>query len=219
MSKKHDDFCYFLDDAHLSFKSSKPWKYQFRLDGSSIFQVLAKTVFNHFSDFRLQKHLKQTLKNKPFLASIFQRSGLRFEEVFGRFFGPKRHVKSKNTLLVKTLKIVLPSRRNWYFQGFEALSFERCCRKCAQKSHVFWDFGFDRILEGFWEGFGRPKSSIFALFSMFFRSRFWSALGKSQKSTQEAQQDGEGANLVAVSGHPPPSWGEKKRGDQEPRPA
>ena len=75
------------------------------------------------------------------------------------------------------------------------------------------------ILEGFWEGFGRPKSSIFTLFSMFFRSRFRSTLGKGKNSTQEAQQDAEGANSVADSGDPPPSWGEKKRGDHEPRPA
>ena len=84
---------------------------------------------------------------------------------------------------------------------------------------VLWDIDFEGILNGFWEGLGRPKPMIFALFSMFFRSRFRSTLGKSQKWTQEAQQDGEGANLVADSGHPPPSWGEKKRGDQEPRPA
>ena len=34
-----------------------------------------------------------------------------------------------------------------------------------------WD-GLEKIWEGFGEGFGKPKSSIFAFFSMFFRSFF-----------------------------------------------
>ena len=45
---------------------------------------------------------------------------------------------------------------------------------------------------------------------MFFRSHFRSTLGKGTKSTQEAQQDGEGANLVTDSGCPPPP-GERQR--------
>ena len=76
--------------------------------------------------------------------------------------------------------------------------------------HVFGDLDFKWILEGFWEGFGRPKSMIFALFSMFFRSRFRSTLGKGKKSTQEAQQDAEGGFLDLVSGCPHPP-GERKR--------
>ena len=31
--------------------------------------------------------------------------------------------------------------------------------KIDEKSHVFWNLDFDMICEGFWEGFGRPKSS------------------------------------------------------------
>ena len=168
---------------------------------------------------RGRKPQKSMPKNNTFLASIFQGFGLRFGRVLGRIFWSKMHGNSKNTILVKTLKIVIFPRENWYFQGFEPFSFERCCRKCSQKSCVFWDIDFEGILGRFWEGFGRSKSSIFTLFSMFFRSHFWSTLGKSKKSTQEAQQDGEYANLVTDSGGPPPSWGETKRGDQEPRPA
>ena len=48
--------------------------------------------------------------------------------------------------------------------------------KIDDKSHVFWDVDFERILEVFWKGFGRPKSSIFAFFSMFFRCDFSSAV-------------------------------------------
>ena len=47
------------------------------------------------------------LKNKPFFVSIFKGFGPRFEEVLGRVLGPKMHKKSKNTKLVKTLKIVI----------------------------------------------------------------------------------------------------------------
>ena len=66
------------------------------------------------------------------------------------------------------------------------------------------------ILKQFWTDFGSPKFLIFALFSMFFRSRFRSTLGKGKKSTQEAQQDAEGGFLDLVSGCPHPP-GERKR--------
>ena len=34
-----------------------------------------------------------------------------------------------------------------------------------EKMQVLWDIDFEGILNGFWEGFGRPKSMIFAFFS------------------------------------------------------
>ena len=37
--------------------------------------------------------------------------------------------------------------------------------KIAEKMQVLWDIGFEGILVGFWEGFGKPKSMIFAFFS------------------------------------------------------
>ena len=55
---------------------------------------------------------KIDVENNTFLQSILKGFGPGFGRVFGRFFGPKRHVKSKNTILAKSLKIVLPSRRN-----------------------------------------------------------------------------------------------------------
>ena len=36
--------------------------------------------------------------------------------------------------------------------------------KIIEKMHVFWDVDFRGIVEGFWKGFGRPKSMIFAIF-------------------------------------------------------
>ena len=37
-------------------------------------------------------------------------------------------------------------------------------QKIDKKIPVLWDIDFEGILDGFWECFGRPKSSIFAIF-------------------------------------------------------
>ena len=37
---------------------------------------------------------------------------------------------------------------------------------------VFWNIDFGRISEGFWKGFGKPKSLIFAFFRHFFDANF-----------------------------------------------
>ena len=67
---------------------------------------------------------------------------------------------------------------------------------------VFWNLDFGRISERFWEGFGRPKSLIFALFSMFFRCHFTGAVGKAKKTTKMSQQDAESDFLELGSGDP-----------------
>ena len=56
---------------------------------------------------RGQNPKKSMLKNKPFFVSIFKGFGPHFEEVLGGVLGPKMRKKSKNTKLVKTLKIVI----------------------------------------------------------------------------------------------------------------
>ena len=38
-------------------------------------------------------------------------------------------------------------------------------QKIDKKMQVLWDIDFEGILNGFWDGFGRPKSMIFAFFS------------------------------------------------------
>ena len=50
---------------------------------------------------------KSMLKNKSFLASIFEGFGPRFGGVVGRLFGATMHENCKNTNLAKTLKIVI----------------------------------------------------------------------------------------------------------------
>ena len=72
--------------------------------------------------------------------------------------------------------------------------------KNLEKIDVFWDFVFGGILGGFGEGFGRPKTMIFALFSVFFRSHFGSAFRRRQKSAQVGPEDAESANLDLDSG-------------------
>ena len=44
--------------------------------------------------------------------------------------------------------------------------------KIDENFYVLGKVVFERVLEGFREGFGKPKTSIFALFSMIFRSKF-----------------------------------------------
>ena len=78
------------------------------------------------------------------------------------------HENYKNTILAKTLKIVVPSTRNANFQEIEDRKNEKRQAKIDEKSYVIWNINFDRILDGFWEGFGRPKSMIFALLYAFF---------------------------------------------------
>ena len=94
---------------------------------------------------------------------------------------------SKNMILAKTLKIVLPARRNANFQEIEDRKNEKNQAKVDEKSHVFWNIDFDRILRGFWEGFDRPKPLIFAFFSAFFRSKFSMIFWKAKKSKKLAQ--------------------------------
>ena len=84
--------------------------------------------------------------------------------------------------------------------------------KIDEKMHIFGDIDFAWILGGFWGGFGKPKSLIFALFSMFFRSIFLTIFLKAKKSKKRAQQRSMGLILgraCGMSGR----WGrEKERG-------
>ena len=38
-------------------------------------------------------------------------------------------------------------------------------QKIDEKNQVLWDIDFESILNGFWAGFGQPKSMIFVFFS------------------------------------------------------
>ena len=104
---------------------------------------------------RGQDAKKSMLETNTFLASIFEGFGPRFGRGFGRFFGPKMDENCENAILAKRLKLLIFLMENWYFQGFEVLSFETCNRNCAQKSHVFWDIDLEGFWEGFWKGFGK----------------------------------------------------------------
>ena len=115
---------------------------------------------------------KTMLKNNTFSASISEGFGPRFGRVLGRFFRTKMHRNCKNMILAKTLKIVLPSRRNANFQEIDVAKRRKKHTQINDNLHGFWGIDFSRIWGGFWEDFGRPKSLIFAFFSMFFRSIF-----------------------------------------------
>ena len=70
----------------------------------------------------------------------------------------------KNTILAKTLKLVILPRENAYFQEIE----DRKNIKIKQKSMKNRMFIWTSILVGFWEGFGRGFGSQNPWFLHFF---------------------------------------------------
>ena len=118
---------------------------------------------------RGQNAKKSMLKTNTFFASIFRGFGPRFGRVFGTHFGTKMYAKSD-------LKKCVQQAQNTVKTNTESMSARLRHRvfrvKIEHKLRVFWGCDFEGILGGFWEGFGRAKSSIFAHFSMFFRSKF-----------------------------------------------
>ena len=131
---------------------------------------------------------KSMLKNDTFSTSIFKGFRPRFWRVFERFLKRKIDAFGKCAFFAKTWKISILLGENQYFQDFEDNKNAKTIVKNLEKIDVFWNLDFEGILGRFWEGFGRPKSLIFALFSMFFRSRFWSAFRKAKKSTKNAKK-------------------------------
>ena len=109
------------------------------------------------------------LKNNTFSASILEGFGPRFGRVFRRFFRPKIHAESDLKKSVRQAKNIVKTNRKSMSAVLRQSIF---LPKFNEKSHVFWDIDFAWILEGFWGGFGKPKSLIFAFLSMFFRSNF-----------------------------------------------
>jgi len=59
-------------------------------------------------------------------------------------------------------------------------------QKIDENWHPLSESDLEGISEGFWEGFGRPKSMIFAFFSMFFRSKILIGTWKGKKSNKKA---------------------------------
>ena len=113
------------------------------------------------------------LKNHTFSASMLEGFGHRFGKVFGRvfgrFFGPKIHGKTDVKKSVRKPFCIGKSNTKSMSALCQQSIFQA---KNYEKSLVFWNIDFGSVLDGFWEGFGRPKSLIFTFFSMFFRSRF-----------------------------------------------
>ena len=108
-------------------------------------------------------------KNNTFSASILEGFGGRFGRVFDTFFGPKMNAKADTVNCVKSLQNTAWAH---VFLMLALATSIKIRAKIDEKSHVFWDVDFGGILGGFWEGLGRPKSSIFAHFSTFFRCKF-----------------------------------------------
>ena len=108
------------------------------------------------------------LKINTFSASIFEGFGPRFGRVLGWFLEGKMHENRTNMHFAKTWKTLICLRENWYFQGFDAWKYQRFGQQWHKKLSLLWNIDLGWIFEGFWDGFGRPKSFIFQLFSVFF---------------------------------------------------
>ena len=78
------------------------------------------------------------------------------------------HENCKHVILAKTLKIMFPSKRDAYFEAIDVAQKPKNQAKINKKMHVFCDVVFAWILEGFWDGFGKRKSLIFAFFWNIF---------------------------------------------------
>jgi len=77
------------------------------------------------------------------------------------------------------------------------------------KNRMFFETS---ILDGFGEGFGKPKSMIFRFFFDVFSKSFLKHVREEQKNRFKRPENAEGANLVTGFRSSQPSWGEKKRG-------
>ena len=62
---------------------------------------------------------KSMMKAHAFLKSVFLSFGPRFGRIFGWFFARQMFENDKSMITAKTLKIVLPSRRDANFQEIE----------------------------------------------------------------------------------------------------
>ena len=79
---------------------------------------------------------------------------------------------------------------------------------------LFLDLDFGGVLERFWEGLGRLKTSIFAIFSCFFQCDFRSAFRKAKKSTKKANNKQISALLAQDCGATPPAGRDDREGSR-----
>ena len=76
-----------------------------------------------------------------FSASISEGFGSQFGMVFGKFFESKMHENCKNTILAKTLKIVIFRRENTHFQEIEDCKKKKTSKN-RRKNTCFLGRGF-----------------------------------------------------------------------------
>ena len=108
------------------------------------------------------------VKNDTFSTSILEGFGRRFGMVFGRFLGPKTYAKSDQPCRMGSQQNIAWAH---VFLMLARATSIRIRAKIDEKSHVFGDIDFEGILVGFWEGFGEPKSLIFAFFGTIIQCK------------------------------------------------
>ena len=139
---------------------------------------------------RGQNAKKSMLKNNTFSRSIFGSPGHGFWEVFGWFFGPQIHAKSNLKKNIREPFCIVKTNT----KSMSALLLQRLFEaKIDEKSFVSWNIAFGSVLEGFWEGFGRPKTLISHFFRHFFEANFKALFGrpKNQKKMPGLIFDGD----------------------------
>ena len=109
---------------------------------------------------RFSKMETQTPKIRCWKTSSFQHRFLKgsdvvFEAFLVGFSIRKCMPKTRNLILVKTSKIVIFLWANHDFQEIEDTEKNQIRTKIDGKLYVFWNFDFKRILDAFWDGFGK----------------------------------------------------------------
>ena len=93
-----------------------------------------------------------------------------FERVFWRFSGAKTHVESDAEKSATHPFYIIKTNAK---KGMSALSRRAPLQaKIRKKTYFFWNLDFGDIWRRFGDDFGGPKTALFALFSIFWGSKF-----------------------------------------------
>ena len=109
------------------------------------------------------------VKSNTFLASIFKGFGPHFGEFLVGFFDMFSLLYAPTNTQCRYARNATKPQFLLGFKHFEEKAHKAENNhnkpKIDEKIHVVGDIDFEAILDGFWEGFRKPKFLIFAIFS------------------------------------------------------
>ena len=135
-----------------------------------------------------QKREKMDVEKQVVFRLYFFMVWRSFSMVFWMIFGSQKLPKLLKHIFAKTWKIVIFPRENWYFQGFEGLKLKWTTIKKKQKLTCFLDIDLGSLWSEFLRRFGRPKTSILAVFSNKNRRQKSMMSWKAPKNHQEDEK-------------------------------